>query len=401
MRILVAEDERITRGSVVRQLEALGHEVAAAADGEEAWDLYNTAPFDLVITDWEMPRLSGLDLIRRIRGVESARFVYILMLTGRSDKTDVVAGIEVGADDFLSKPFDKEELRVRLLAGERIVRLERTLSRQNIELREAGDRIRQDLAAAARVQRAMLPRENIVTRSVRTAWKYVPTDALAGDAIGLHLLEDRFLVAFVIDVSGHGVPAALLSVTAMHALAPVPEAASLLRDLSGSSGLGTVRAPAQIAVELNRRFRSEESDGRFLTTILCVLDTHSGFLRLARAGHPLPIIIRNGEPVPLGDAGGLPIAIVSDADYEEESIQLEPGDRLHLYSDGLFEQHRVSDAEPYGIVRLTGSLAELARLDPGVALERAVSSLAEWAGCEGFEDDVSAVAIDWSGPAAR
>lgn len=396
MRILIAEDERITRSSLVRQLETLGHEVVAAADGEEAWESFNQSGFDLIITDWEMPRLSGLDLIRRIRGTSAAKFVYILMLTGRTDKADVVNGIEAGADDFLSKPFDKEELRVRLLAGERIVTLERTLSRQNGELRDAGERMRKDLAAAARVQQAMLPRENVVTPTVRTAWKYVPTDALAGDAIGLHLIEDRYLVAYVIDVSGHGVPAALLSVTAMHALAPVPEATSLLRDLAATGAMGTVRAPGRITVELNRRFRSEESDGRFLTTILCVLDTQTGRMDFARAGHPHPIVVRRGSTVPVGDDGGPPIAIIGEAEYPEESVQLEPGDRVYLYSDGLFEQHGAGGGPQFGTERLTRLFSECDGLDPEVAAEKAVRALADWAGGEHFEDDVSIVAIDWT-----
>ena len=118
------------------------------------------------------------------------------------------------------------------------------------------------LRAASRVQRALLPNHNIVTPRARAAWGYIPTDELAGDAIGLHLIADRYLVAYVLDVSGHGVPAALLSVTAMHALAPVPEDTSLLRDMHAAGPLGTVRRPAQVALELNRRFKSAESDGR-------------------------------------------------------------------------------------------------------------------------------------------
>src|SRR6185295_6776037 len=114
----------------------------------------------------------------------------------------------------------KGELRVRLLAGERIVNLERALHRQNAELRDANERIKSGLRAAARVQQSMLPKENILTPRVRTAWKYVPTDELAGDAIGLHLIDERYLIAYVLDVSGHGVPAALLSVSAMHSMEP-------------------------------------------------------------------------------------------------------------------------------------------------------------------------------------
>src|SRR5688572_13576891 len=145
MRILIAEDERITRASLARQLQSWGHDVTAAEDGEQAWERFLGAEFDIVITDWEMPRLSGVELVRRIRGAAGAVYTYVIILTSRSDKSDIVSGIEAGADDFVSKPFDREELRVRLLAGERIIRLERALNQQNHDLREANERIREGL----------------------------------------------------------------------------------------------------------------------------------------------------------------------------------------------------------------------------------------------------------------
>ncbi len=130
MRILIAEDDRITRASLARQLGNWGHAVTAAEDGQLAWERFQTGGFDIVITDWEMPRLTGVEFVQRIRQAAASTYVYVIMLTSRSDKSDIVRGIETGADDFVSKPFDREELRVRLLAGERIVTLERKLSQR-------------------------------------------------------------------------------------------------------------------------------------------------------------------------------------------------------------------------------------------------------------------------------
>lgn len=401
MRILIAEDETVTRMNLSRQLAKWGHEVAAAEDGERAWEMLSAATeadFDMVITDWEMPRLSGVDLVRRIRAAAGPgrAYVYVVILTSRSDKSDVVGGIEAGADDFLSKPFDRDELRVRLLAGERIVRLERTLSRQNAELRDANDRIRLGLRAAARVQQSMLPRGNVVTPHVRTAWAYVPTDELAGDAIGLHLIDDRYLIAYVLDVSGHGVPAALLSVSAMRALEPTPEATSLLRDMNGGDGgLGSVRRPDRVAVELNRCFRAGENDGRYLTMVLCVLDTRSGLLRVTCAGHPAPIVLRGREAVAVPDAGGLPIAVVDGSEYEVGTLQLRGGDRVYLFSDGLVEQTDATGGEQFGSERVLEFLASRA----GAAVEQVAAdtpiALTAWAGSHSFTDDLSIVVFEW------
>src|SRR5688572_17620139 len=109
MRILVAEDERITRLTLCRQLQSWGHEVSAAEDGQQALEQFSAGEFDIVITDWEMPRMSGVELVARIREKPRQIYTYVIILTSRSDKADVVDGIEAGADDFVSKPFDKEE----------------------------------------------------------------------------------------------------------------------------------------------------------------------------------------------------------------------------------------------------------------------------------------------------
>jgi sigma-B regulation protein RsbU (phosphoserine phosphatase) len=398
MRILIAEDERISRMTLLRQLQSWGHDVTAAEDGEQAWERFNNGEFEIIITDWEMPRLLGVELVRRIRALPQSVYCYIIILTSRSDKSDIVAGIEAGADDFVSKPFDREELRVRLLAGERIINLERTLKRQNAELRDANERIHLGLRAAARVQQSMLPRHNIETQQVSTGFSYIPTDELAGDAIGLHLIDDRFLVAYVLDVSGHGVPAALLSVSAMHSLEPIPPEVSLLRTITpNGSELGTVQRPSRVAAELNRRFRAGENDGRFLTMILCVLDTLNGSLHLTRAGHPQALLLRNDQSIPIPDCGGLPIAIIDGGDYDECTVQLQRGDRICLFSDGIIEQTDACDAEQFGDSRLLNALLAARSATAPDSAREIVNTLTAWSGNRAFTDDVSLVIIDWLG----
>ncbi|MDH3602198.1 MAG: response regulator [Candidatus Tectomicrobia bacterium] len=136
MKILIAEDALVSRRLLQRHLEAWGHEVVAAVDGAEAWQLFITNEFPIVISDWMMPEIDGLELVRRIRASERPGYVYIILLTARAQTEDLVEGMEAGADDFVAKPFERDELRVRLRAGERIIQLEQTLARQNQELRE-------------------------------------------------------------------------------------------------------------------------------------------------------------------------------------------------------------------------------------------------------------------------
>ena len=127
MKVLIAEDDPISRRLLQSHLEKWGHAVTTAADGAEAWRLFQAGHFPLVITDWMMPELDGLGLIRNIRACPRPGYTYAILLTAKSQKEDVVDGMEAGADDFLTKPFDRDELRVRLRAGERVIQLEHNL----------------------------------------------------------------------------------------------------------------------------------------------------------------------------------------------------------------------------------------------------------------------------------
>jgi two-component system NtrC family sensor kinase len=137
MKVLIADDDPVTRCLLQGHLEKWGHAVTAASNGAEAWRIYQTGNFPLVITDWIMPEMDGPELVRLVRGNDRPGYVYIILLTAKAQKADVVQGMEAGADDFVAKPFDHEELRVRVRQGERIVRLEHKLEEQNLVLREA------------------------------------------------------------------------------------------------------------------------------------------------------------------------------------------------------------------------------------------------------------------------
>src|SRR5687768_12733505 len=121
MHVLIADDEAVSRKLLERYLEKWGHQVTVACDGQEAWTLFQQGDYPIVVTDWMMPQMDGVELIRRIRASEHADYVYTILLTARSHKEDLVEGMEAGADDFVTKPFDRDELRVRLREGERIV----------------------------------------------------------------------------------------------------------------------------------------------------------------------------------------------------------------------------------------------------------------------------------------
>ena len=137
MKILIAEDDAVSRRLLQSHLQKWGHEVVVARDGAEAWSLFEAGDFYFVVTDWMMPEMDGVELIRRIRARPDKGYPFIILLTARSETEDIVVGLEAGGDDFVTKPFDHNELRVRVRAGERLIELEQTLAEQNRRLRDA------------------------------------------------------------------------------------------------------------------------------------------------------------------------------------------------------------------------------------------------------------------------
>ena len=124
MRVLIAEDDALARRVLTTLLEALGHEVVVTSDGREAWGAFEQGSFAVVVSDWIMPGLDGLELCRRIRGAERTKYTYVILLSSLAGKGRFLEGMEAGADDFLAKPPDPDELRLRLRVAERILGLQ-------------------------------------------------------------------------------------------------------------------------------------------------------------------------------------------------------------------------------------------------------------------------------------
>lgn len=157
LRVLVVEDEPTERRGLVRALELLGYGCASATNGAEALSRHKAQPFDVIISDWRMPVMDGLELCKMVR--REAHYVYFVFTSAYSDKEHIVKALESGADDFLPKPIDLDELGARLVAAARVVDLQRSLARQNAKLRRDSQRFfrasRVDPLTGARNRRAL------------------------------------------------------------------------------------------------------------------------------------------------------------------------------------------------------------------------------------------------------
>jgi sigma-B regulation protein RsbU (phosphoserine phosphatase) len=400
VRILVAEDNPSTLQALRHHLEAWGHEVVPAQDGAAAWQFFQNEEFFMVISDWVMPGMDGLELVRHIRAHPRPRYAFIILLTVKSDTADLVQGIEAGADDFITKPFKPNELRARLLAGERIIRLQQSLLQRNRELEEANlrissvnQRLMEDRQVAANSQKAFFPTDLPNVPGFQFAWVFQPCEELAGDMFNVFRLDESHIALYLLDVSGHGVTAALLAVTLSRLLSPTLAKPSLVKERIQESPGYRLVPPAEVARHLNQQFTSSTLNNQFFTLLYGILDLQTKNFRYVSAGHPGPLLLaRDGTPKVL--AGGPPaIGIFESPVYPEHAIALHPGDRLYLYSDGLLETVN-GHGQIFGEAHLQQTLAQSRSLSLQDSLSSLMKAVQEWRGEIDLTDDISVLAIE-------
>lgn len=410
MRILVADDSKLIQTLLVTLLKKWGHEVILAEDGEQAWEILQREPVQFLISDWMMPGMDGLTLCRKIRAAQFPGYIYTILLTAIASKESLIEGMEAGADDYLAKPFNSEELRVRILAGVRLLRLESELKEKNQRLNDAYRIIQRDLEGAARMQRSLLPPPSVSFDHAHFEWLFLPATFVAGDIFNyFRVLDDQHIAFYHLDVSGHGVPSAMLSVTLSKMISAEMGANNPLRlamssqpelpfkDRRQNNGGDKIQlAPPDVAVaNLNKTFQSQGDSDLYFTMVYGTLDLTTGELKFCQAGHPSPIFLpANGAAQQLGE-GGFPVGMLPDVTFESSSIQLQVGDRFFLYSDGITECESQYGRQAFGELRLKRWIEDHRHLSLSDLKNALKQELLAWRGVAEFEDDVSFLALEF------
>jgi sigma-B regulation protein RsbU (phosphoserine phosphatase) len=260
---------------------------------------------------------------------------------------------------------------------------------------KANRRMSRDLKVAAKIQEAFLPRSLPREPGTTFAWVYRPCDELGGDGLNVVPLGGGRTGLYVLDVSGHGVAAALLSVAMSRVLSPPADPSSVLARGGGGPGDADVTPPADVAAHLNRLFPFDPATEQFATLVYGVLDAGAGEFRYVSAGHPGPVHLPAGGRPAVLDGRGYPIGLAEDA-YTERAVRLGAGDRLFLYSDGVPEA-----IDPAGATFGEGRLLDGVDRGRALPLEAAVAALLSevegWRGTASAGDDISILAVEVSG----
>lgn len=402
--VLVVDDSRAQRRVLVATLTRLGFDVIEAESGEEALLILGSTHIDLVLSDWMMPGMTGLELCRQFRKMPRDQYGYFILLTSKNEKGAVARGLDIGADDFLTKPISPDELRARISAGDRILRMERELNEKNRlviatldEISTLYDALDRDLVEARKMQMSLVKDKLRDFGQSQVSLLLKPSGHVGGDLVGCFDGGNGTVAIYAIDVSGHGIASALLTARIAGYLTDGTPARNVAFEAVPGQGF-RMRPPDQVAQTLNELMVSELKSDLYFTMTLAYVDQGTGAVQIAQCGHPNPAVIASDGAVRFHGTGGLPIGLVTDATYETHRFKIAPGERLVLYSDGFTECRDAADEEleEGGLAQL---LTKNAGLRGGEFFEALTWDLDRFADGQAMPDDISSVVLDYRGSA--
>ena len=396
--VLVVDDSKAQRRLLARTLAKWGYETVEADSGEAALEITRTEQIDIVISDWMMPGMNGVEFCRAFRAECDERPAYFILLTAQTEREVLAEGLEGGADDFLSKPFNSVELRARLRAGERVVNAQKDLASKNTalstaldELSDAYAAIDRDLDGARKFQEGLVPERHLKTGSLEISLLFQSSGHVGGDLVGYFRVSETLLGLYSVDVSGHGVASALMTARVASYLSDAAPDRNIALERDGD-GYRLVDLEV-VCARLNAILSADVDSDQYLTMSIAVADIDTGHVTLAHAGHPSPVIQRADGSVEFHEIFSTPIGLIDEGAFDSVSFDLAPGDRLMLYSDGITECPDPDDAllDDEGLEEIMRR--NQARNGPDF-VAATVEALVAFRGSDDFPDDLSAVLIE-------
>jgi sigma-B regulation protein RsbU (phosphoserine phosphatase) len=387
-RILVVDDNDDNRYTLTLYLDLEGYtNVETAQDGEEAIARLQVSSFDLVLLDVMMPKVDGYQVLAWLKDQARLRDLPVIMISALNEMNSVVRCVELGAVDYLLKPFNPVLLKARLGTT-----LERKRLRDEIDAHLA--RLEQELDAARRLQMAMVPQsfpEPTAACPLELHASMEPAREVGGDLYDFFPTEDGMLCFLIGDVSGKGMPAALFMARTKSLIRITTE---LMRSRYGASA-----GPAEIIARVNRELCQDNNDMMFVTLFFAMVAPGSGELEFCNAGHNSPYRLNGKTLEPIEGAKGIILGVRPDAVYATGRLSLAPGDCVYLFTDGVTEA-----ADPQENLFSEQRLEAVLRAGAGFSTADIVKSVADavrdFVGSALPSDDITMLAVRRLGPAA-
>lgn len=368
--LLVVDDNENNRDMLARRLERQGFTVSTAENGREALRRVREEPFDLALLDIMMPELDGYTVLQIMKADPAIRHIPVIMISALDEMEAVVRCIEAGAEDFLPKPFDPVLLRARIGASLEKKQLRDQEQRTHLALVESQKHLAAELAEAAEYVKSLLPQT--LNGQIKTDWRFIPSTQLGGDAFGYHWLDADHFAMYLLDVCGHGVGAALLSISVMNVL----RSQSLQTDF---------RNPGAVLSALNDAFQMDNQNDMYFTMWYGVLNRHTRQLLYSSGGHPPSVLLSQGQVAQLRTPG-MSIGSLPGTQYKIGTCTAPRGSDLFIFSDGAYELTK-QDGSMLQLSEFVQALASSPNLESVVAFSRAANR------SPAFDDDYSIMHI--------
>jgi sigma-B regulation protein RsbU (phosphoserine phosphatase) len=363
--ILLVDDQPANLQVLIHTLEGLGCKLLVAKNGEAALTIAQKASPDLILLDIMMPGIDGFEVCRRLKADPATEKIPVIFLSALDETGDKVRGLQLGAVDYIAKPFQPEEVIARVNTHLTIHQLSREVQKQK-------DELERELQVVSQLQRDLLPEGLPRTPGVKLAVHYETSRYTGGDYYDVVELPGGLLAILVADAEGHSAPG-----TVMMAMT-----CALFRSCSACLG-----EPDKILSYINENLCIVNRES-FVTAIYAVYDTCSRKLKIARAGHPLPLLYRPSEEkaVEIPCDGVFIMGFKPYADVPVTEVALQPGDRLLFYTDGVTDRFSETQ-ELYGTNRLLEQFGRAVPHDPEAILKGIIHDLAHFSGDHPADDD--------------
>ncbi len=380
--VLVVDDEPPIRDILSFYLKRADYQVLVAENGIRGLEEMSKLQPDLIISDLRMPEMAGDDFCRQVKANASTKDIYFMLVSALDGSMSKIGGLNIGADDMISKPFHAQEVMAKVDSAFRIIAMQNEIKRQNVVLREFQDRVNGEMELAARLQMGLLPALPGIAPGIQYTHRYLPADGIGGDIYAIAPLPDGSTALMIADVSGHGVTAALIS--------------SMVKT-SFESHLRLSLDPLAWAVGMNQDLSRNTLAEQFATAFLAHLDPATGKMAYVVAGHPAPFKIPAGDSGKIGkpeqlSGKGFMLGIDADLPFTSQHADFHVGDRLVLFTDGLDEVER-ENRTYLGEEGLMGFCEDLPT-DAEQAAIQLIEQVKAFNGPATFSDDVTLVVVD-------
>lgn len=390
-KILIVDDSMDMQVLLGRILHAADYDVTVARSGEEALLNIKDINPDLILLDILMPGIDGYEVCKRLREMHPAVDAPVIFLSAKTDAADKVKGLEMGGADYITKPFDRAEVLARVANHLKIRRLTAELTNKNIELTKKQKNLDEDLRAAAGIQQSLLPRSIPYMENLSVAWKFMPSSMIGGDIFNVFRLDEDHVGIYMIDVSGHGAPSALVTVSVSQTLQP--DNGYITKKRIYSPPGYEIPSPGMVLEALDREYPIERFD-KYFTIVYMIINIRNGTLTYSNAAHPPPAILRqDGEPELL-EKGGTIIGLGGLVPFEEEQKVLNDGDMVILYTDGIIDYCN-EEGEYFGMDRFLSLLDRSKHSGLPELLDVMMESIDDFGKGKDSEDDITVVAIGY------